>query len=381
MMALAMTVDIGWLVLVEGQLQNAADSSSKASAAQLIDEGILSGNPSQVDDIVEARDFAETFAAHNTAARVSLLLDRNDLNETDGGIVVGYIQDPLDLNDPLQTDSVSEYNSVQVTASLSQEINGPLAMFLGAFSGMDNIDVSAQATATVDDRIIGFEIIDDENLQMLPFAIYEDAWEEAFDGAQHDPGSTCPHEPDVDNYSYNESTGLVVTGSDGIPEISVYPNSTTVCTQPGAPGNFGTVDIGPDNNSTSALIDQILYGVTQADLDIIGGMTLADDDEDGIYSKWLNGNTGVSTSIRSSLISIEGKPRLLPLYRTLVGTGDTATYEIVRFVGVRVVDVQLTGALTDRHLVVQPCLITSSQAVIDPDAPKSHYVYAIAITR
>lgn len=382
LMALAMTVDIGWMVLVEGQLQNAADSASRASVFQLIDEDIMSGTSNQDDDIIDARDWAETYAGYNQAAHISLLLDRNDLNVTDGGIVVGYIQNPFDLNDPLQTSGISEYNSVQVTASLSQSINGPLSMFLGAFTGLNTVEISARSTATVDDRILGFEVAFTEHLEMIPFTVYEDAWNEAIDGETHDPDCSCPHEDPVDNYSYNPETGLIQSGiGDGIPEISMYPNSLEACSQEGAPGNFGTIDIGPPNNSTADIIDQILYGITGEELDLVDGMILTDDDGDGVYSKWLNGDTGVSTAIRCALTEIKGQPRLLPLYRNLTGTGDTSYFEIVRFVGIRIVDVQMTGALANRHVIVQPCQVTSPKAVIHPDAPKSGMVYALSLTR
>ncbi|MEW6235494.1 MAG: pilus assembly protein TadG-related protein [Candidatus Omnitrophota bacterium] len=380
MMSLAMTVDIGWMVLAEGQLQNAADAAALAGASQLPDEDVLYGTPDQTDDIGDARDSAQAFAAYNKAANVYLQVDRNEDNYIDGGIVAGYIQNPLNINSSFQTDEIPEYNSIQVTAKLANDLNGPLALLMGSFSGMQSVELQATSTATIDDRIAGFEVDVNERLMMLPFTVYADAWDEAVDGGHHPADCSCPHEPDEDDYSYSEESG-VLHQSDGIPEISMYPNNQDVCTLPWAPGNFGTIDIGPSNNSTSDLIDQIENGISGADLEAIGGMILTDEDEDGVYSKWLNGDTGVSAAIKCAFEAIIGQPRILPLHRNLTGTGDGAMYEIVRFAGVRVVDVKMTGALDNRCVIVQTCPIVSSNAVFSANGPKSGMIFAVSITR
>ncbi|HPP01761.1 MAG TPA: pilus assembly protein TadG-related protein, partial [bacterium] len=103
---LALSVDIGWIMLTKSELQAAADSAALAGAAQLTDEDILTGTPNQNDDVSLARDYSQTFSSFNTAAKESITLDRNETNETDGGVVVGYIHNPLDLNSPLETTGV-----------------------------------------------------------------------------------------------------------------------------------------------------------------------------------------------------------------------------------------------------------------------------------
>ncbi|HQH73940.1 MAG TPA: pilus assembly protein TadG-related protein, partial [bacterium] len=81
---LALSVDIGWIMLTKSELQAAADSAALAGAAQLTDEDVLKGTPNQSDDVASARDFSQTFSSINTAAKESIQLDRNDANTADG---------------------------------------------------------------------------------------------------------------------------------------------------------------------------------------------------------------------------------------------------------------------------------------------------------
>ena len=57
------------------------------------------------------------------------------------------------------------------------------------------------------------------------------------------------------------------------------------------------------------------------------------------------------------MASIIGQTRLIPIFTTVVGNGNNATYDIVMFVGVRVLDVDLTGSMSSKHLTVQPATV------------------------
>ncbi len=399
---LAIVVDLGWVYLAKNQLQNTADASALASARELIDEDAISGNPNQSDDIADTRDIAQLYSSINQAANRFIQLDRNDANADNGDIVVGYVEEPNNYASTFETSSVPVYNSVKVTARLSQVINGPLGLFFGSFTGTDSIEMSAQTIASIEDRIIGFEfpagaggsggsggggsggegvyIEGSDTIGILPFTVYIDYWKVLTDGENYDSSLSCPPELDEDHFKYNETTGQVqYCASDGIPEVNMYPFKEQVCTVPDLPGNFGTIDIGPSNNSTADLVRQIEEGVNQADLDAIGGLIL-ENDGSGTYFKWLNGDTGVSNGIKSALQSIIGEPRILPLFDQAYGNGNNTNYRIVEFVAVRIMDVKLTGSLHKRKVVVQPCQIMSEHAVIDPNAPGNGHIFTMGIT-
>ena len=46
-----------------------------------------------------------------------------------------------------------------------------------------------------------------------------------------------------------------------------------------------------------------------------------------------------------------------PIFRSVSGPGNNATYTIVKFVGVRVMDVRLTGSMSSKQVTVQPAVV------------------------
>jgi hypothetical protein len=44
---------------------------------------------------------------------------------------------------------------------------------------------------------------------------------------------------------------------------------------------------------------------------------------------------------------------MIPLYKSVVGPGDNATYTIVAFVGIRILDVDLTGNKINKRVTIQ----------------------------
>ncbi len=372
---LAMSVDIGWIMLAKSELQSAADSAALAGAAQL-SEGNL--------DL--ARDYSQQFSSYNFAAKENIALDRNESNDLDGGIVAGYLQNPLDLSDPLQTEGLSLYNTVQVETRRSAEINGPLRMFLGFFTGLEEVTVRTRAAATLDDRVYGFDAtpggsdsLSGKNVGLLPFAIYNQTWNSIY-SSNYSPGpEDCPPGPLSDEFAYDN--GHVRSGPDDIPEVKLYPNRSLNCGLPGAPGNFGTVDIGYSDNSTADLVRQILEGVRPDELAAVDNLILTDNGH-GTSTKWLEGDTGVSSAVKSALEQIIGQPRCIPLFMNMTGSGgDNARYEICGFVGVRIMEVRMTGPLENRYVRVQKCIIHESNAIIHPDAPHSNSIYNLSLTR
>jgi hypothetical protein len=197
-------------------------------------------------------------------------------------------------------------------------------------------------------RVTGFNGFrtpaDGSNVEILPFALDQDTW-----------NGLCDHGSDV--YRYDPDTKTVSAGSDGIKEVNLFPQGT------GSPGNRGTVDIGSSNNSTADIARQILNGVTPADLAYHGGSLTFDAN----HELHLNGDTGISAGVKDELASIIGKPRLIPIFTTVFGPGNNADYTIVKFVGVRITGVKLTGSLATAAskppVFEQPCWLLMLPAV------------------
>ena len=165
-----------------------------------------------------------------------------------------------------------------------------------------------------------------------------------------------------DQWKYDPRDGSVTPGQDGIPELNMYPVSS------GA-GNWGTVDIGTHDNSTSDLVRQIEEGVSRADLDAMGGAIVLDR-YTGLFL--VNGDTGISAGIKSAIGKIVGNPRTIPLYVHCEGTGNTMNYQIGGFAGIRIVDVSLTG--NNKYVRIQPAFVVDPTAVSQSWVQDSYYV-------
>ena len=78
-------------------------------------------------------------------------------------------------------------------------------------------------------------------------------------------------------------------------------------------------------------------------------------DENGELS--LNGDTGISAGVKDELVSIKGEPKVIPIFTQVNGPGNNATYTIVKFVGIRIMDVKLTGNMNGKRVIIQPASI------------------------
>jgi len=345
---LALAIDVGYLYSVRAELQRTADSAAIAAAWELIDKDGAAGQQNATALSSNARTKATLFASLNTVGSCSPGLASDD-------VVIGYMANPANPSEPMVTTPAGALpNAVQVRVQRTSAQNGQVPLFFAKALGDDQVALEAQATAALVSSFIGFEApADGSNLNILPFALDEDTW----------TGLTTYGN---DSWRYNPSTKTVTAGCDGIQEVNLYPQGT------GCPGNRGTVDLGSSNNSTADIARQILYGITESDLSFLGGSLCFGDD--GMLH--LNGDTGISAGVKDELTSIIGKPRIIPIFRSVVGPGNNADYSIVKFVGVRIMDVKLTGSMSSKRVILQPCNVVAKGGIYQPNATGSQYIYS-----
>src|SRR5262249_9749254 len=118
----AFVVDLGFIAVVRGELQNAADAAALAGAAQLDSQeaqlplynATKSGMPKRNDHggDTAARQEAQAYGQAHRGGGAALVLDKNLGNKTDGDIVLGYIS-PWDTRGGM-TYETYPYNAVQV---------------------------------------------------------------------------------------------------------------------------------------------------------------------------------------------------------------------------------------------------------------------------
>ncbi len=353
----ALGVDVGMVLVARTELQAAADAAALAGAYQLADQSLTVGVPDLSDEVLAARSAAVDAAAQNTCLKSPVAVDPNFANDPAGDIVLGTLAGTSNLAEPLSFADPDQFNSVQVRVGRDAAAGNPIPLFFGRVLGSYTANVSAQATATLPRGPTGFRASQSTmKSKLLPFALDQPTWLAVLAGATSD------------NWSWDPVLG-VQSGPDGVREADLYPEANIEL----PPGNRGTVDIGGANNSTSDIKRQILDGVNAADLAYHGGkLTL---NESGFVL--LTGDTGISAGFKEELAAIKGDPRIIPIFTTVTEPGNNATYTVVQFAGVRILDVKLTG--NSRHVIIQPAIVMDSTAVVDGPGLPGAFIYGTPI--
>ncbi len=355
----ALSVDIGQLYNAKAQLQQCADAAALAGAATLVDERRLRENGGTTLEIEMAvRSTTYDYVTRNHVLGEGPTVDLNVSNSIDGDIVLGTLANLSDYHELLSTANPNTYNSVCVRVHRDTERNGPIGLFFARIMGVYSVDVGAEATATIDDDVVGYRVTPTSgNAELMPFALHVNAWNALMAGTT----------PIGDQYSYDPDTGEVDSGTDGVLEINFYPGG-------GAgqlpPGNFGTVDIGSSSNGTNDVRRQILEGVSAEDLAHHGGELKLG--PDGTLT--LGGDPGLSAGFKDALEEIIGQPRAVPLFSEVSGNGNNAEYTIVGFAGIRIMDVKLTGSMDSKYVIAQPAYVVDDAVITEPGATSSYLV-------
>ena len=362
----AIAVDLGMLYNVRNELQRTADATALGAARELVNDDRLKVNASSawMNDV---RDEAVSYAAINKVYGNTPSISTNSGNSIDGDLVIGYLNDSTDLTELLKVDDESRFNSVQVRIRRDGTLNGPVQLFFGQLLGLTSSDLGATATATLQDGVTGFRVTENSvNAGLLPFALHIDDWNDLLNLV-----STTG-----DSYGMNDD-GNVVGSGDSIFELNLYPGAGASQLPP---GNFGTVDIGSPNNSTADLSRQILEGVNESDMSYFDNNELKLGPDGTLL---LNGDTGLSAGIKDELEAIKGMPRTIPLFNNVSGNGNNSMYTIVGFAGIRILNVKLTGKMSNKAVIIQPAYVVDQTAITgDASEGTSFFVYdEVRLTR
>jgi Putative Tad-like Flp pilus-assembly len=349
----AFCVDIGYVLSAKEDLQRSADASSLAACWEFGQQLANGHSPSEA--AVYARATAAQYASLNPVGGHAMLLDTNASNDPNGDVVFGYISDFKNSESPFQVNSANGINAVKVRLRKDASINGEVPYFFARIFGLSGQSLRSDAIAGIVCDIKGFESPSDgSNLDILPYALDLQTWNSLVANSGND------------NYRWNSTTNQVEAGSDGLVEVNLFPQGT------GSPGNRGTVDIGSSNNSTADISRQILHGISKSDMDAMGG-TLEFNDCGKLY---LNGDTGISAGVKDELASIIGQPRIIPIFSSVSGNGNNANYTIVKWQGVRIVNVKLTGSMSQKNVMVQVCPVMTKGVIPSTTTGTSSYVYS-----
>lgn len=347
---IAMAVDVGYLSCVNAELQRTADAAAIAAAWRLVEQE-QSGAAVDSDALTAVATAANQYAALNNVANAGVTLAASDTD-------VGEIAYPFSSSSTMTYGDPSRFNAVKIRVRKTSDPdgNGPAPLFFARIIGYDSCDMQREATAAFVNNFNGFRAPSDgTNLQMLPFALDQQTWNDLLAGAT------------TDNYRWDADAKCVLNGPDGVREANLYPQGT------GSPGNRGTVDIGPSNNSTCDISRQIRNGISQSDIAALGGKI----EFDSCGKLYLNGDTGISAGVKDDLASILGQKRIIPVFNQVTGPGNNAQYTIVSFIGARIMYVKLTGNPSGKQVIIQPAsLVTRGAIPASGTTPASQFIYS-----
>ncbi|MBC8117269.1 MAG: hypothetical protein H7062_22970 [Candidatus Saccharimonas sp.] len=363
----AFAVDLGYIATTKTELQSAADASSLAAAIELVDG--LGANPENTQSEMQT-------IAKAAAVAVAQKNGNGDLSSTylDPASHMRFGQATWNSGQNRwdKTWGATPANIVEVVthrdAGSSGQGDKSLDLFFAPVMGKTTTNLKTNAVAGVLPGV-GFKIAPGSATKFgaLPIACDETSWNALLGGT----GS--------DGYSYNPDNGVVSSGGDGVKELNIYPDPNANLPS----GNRGTVDLGNPNNSTNDLKRQILDGLDESDLSHFPNNTIRTDTGPAI----LNGDTGISAAIKAELSTIKGEPRLMPIFTAVgslqqatsgnmsgnKGSGNNVYYRVIKFVGVRVVFVELTG--NNKRVIIQPATFSDSAVIAgkDPMATDSYF--------
>jgi hypothetical protein len=335
----ALTVDLGTLYTGRTQLQMAADSSALAGASAYTTDAALrvyagSSSGDLIDQVqTTAVQRAQAYGEQNYTLRLPTKVADQD-------IVTGHY-DFANPSAPLATGNPATYNAVQVrTRRTADGPNGPVDYYFAAIIGRAQGEVSAVATAALDDRFVGYQQYDHGLL--VPFAIKDTEFNNGWSSGD-------------DEYSYDEDTDQVSNSGDGVREIKLFPWTV-------GGGNFGILNIGTANEGLPPEAQQIMHGVEPQSLEIeIGTSNVTFFDSGGspvMYN--ITGSPGISTGLVPAVESRIGDVIGFFLYSTTAAQGSNLNYTITGLRFGRVMAFVATGALNDRKLVIQPTSVVDS---------------------
>ena len=345
----ALAIDIGYLYVAQTELQRAADAAAMAGVHGLRRTGATA--TSGYIDPHQVYALATEYAGKNIAAGKSVVLEpATDIN-------IRYLANIHDLQAPLQTISLDNCNAVQVIARRSESnAAGRIPLFFAAAIGIKSSEVSASATAVLNDNFDTYKALypDPNTLPALPFSVDEQIWKDAIEAGN---GS--------DERGYDELSGSVYNGMDGVLEVKLFPNNSK------APGNFGILNIGRGSLGTSELRDQIVTGINEQDLVSLTGEPMIDfynSDTDQNVSYQVAGAPGISAGMADALVV--GREIGFFLHRTVVESGSNAVYTVVSMRFGRIMKVDISNG-PEAALLIQPIPHYGVDVTVSGGAPST----------
>ena len=350
----ALALDRLWLDNAKTELEIAVEAAALRSGQLLASDDLLRPDADIESRLQHARHEAGRIARENFIAGKPVELNV----DAQGDIRFGRLIHRERTGEYVFVETTDSPTSVVVRGLHSRSRNNPVATLLNGATGNVGADVSALSEASIDNRIIGFQPLAGVPIPALPLAILENAK----DGDTRESwADQIEDRQGLDQYGYDEQTGEITRGSDGIPEIHLLS-----VLRRGDPDKANVHVFDVNGSSTiDGLRGQFPDGWTEQDLPKrltefrLNEGTDEFDTVDGIH--------GSTPRLLEETI---GQCRILFLYENFLANGRSGAgrIEISRPVAGRVLSVEVLQG-DGCKLIIQPGVMTTRTAIlIDDDA-------------
>jgi hypothetical protein len=356
----AFALDIGYILMAKTEAQTTADAAALAGMSKLMNllqtASMEKGSnnrfrPVQTSDHLNlAREEVIAYANNNKIAGDTVEIQIADIE-------IGFMANPVSMaSDVIETSGwpARPYNTVRVTVKRDDvHYGGKLTLIFGKMVGLQSVEITASATAAFQvgtPRFRGnYSMMQGEDLAqnyggILPFTVEQAQWNALYNSTSTGTVSYTNFNGQTETMQITDNFKRDGTaGVDGNREIKMYPSSTTE-------GNFGTINftLTKFGNSTQTLEDLIINGPSESDwpaLTTILGATPTN-------PVAVNGDPGISGGMENAVQSIIGKPRILPIFSNVSGSGNNAYYNLIGFVPIRIVAADLSSG--NKYIQFQP---------------------------
>ncbi len=356
---MAFSVDLGWIIKTQAELQNIADAAALAGATAhryapptLAGGGTTPGTPyglmdgfvlyhtqsptltqAQIVSRAEANAqlYAQYYAYQNTAG------GQTNIKLANSDVTFGYLHsDMVTYDEPPATGTFP--NTVHVTVRMDGSSNPPLPLFFAAVWGMPTKNLTAESYATIlNGPVTSFN----GNGAVLPLALDQNVWNAYVQylnsGSPNSSAVTQLVTPASGASAYNITYNLgLAPDINGFQQLDVFNGDKTIGT-----AGRGWLSLNNSSVNASSLSSWATSGLGSADVTALTSSTSAGASTDVLLPLPTSGSgngttthrmtswdwqadTGVKTSVIGSIQT--NIPALLPVFQPVIPNTD-ATYQ------------------------------------------------------
>lgn len=372
---LALVFDRLWLDAAQIELQAAAEAAALAGAGQLATDARLLKEPGDLESAARSAAIAIGQKNHAVGSPVDLF-DGEQGDVQVGSIVMSPENGQMEF--VTETDRLT---TCVVRAARLENRGNPVALFFRQLTSNTQGNAQAFAEASVDNRIIGVQPGERSPVPALPVAILlahpdprrHDTWQRQID-----------MKLGLDRYRFDASTGEVVAGPDGIPEMMLHGASPSAEAEDCEKANLLTIDSG-NGLHEQRVITQIENGWTVEDLKPFGEEFRTDQGP-----QRLDVDAAMIGTLQDRLEALIGQTRICGVYMEHKSTSRTlGQASMVNLVGIRILAVENAGG-QQVHLTIQPAVVATRTALLgtqetawdsgESDPSANPYIYKLFLS-